>query len=1137
MKAADSTLNTGNPAAPAPATPYDARHRLYGRSRESHAVLAALRRANAGAVEMVVLSGPAGIGKTSLVQQMRGPVAESHGYFISGKFDQLQRDVPFSAIVAALRDLVRQLLAESEPQRRTWRDRIITAVGRNGRVITDVVPALERIIGPQPPLVTLERAESQNRFNLVFKSFLQVFSAQQKPLVIFLDDMQWADAASLRLLTLMLSAAGTESLLVVVSCRDNEVTSTHPFSLALAELERFSVPVQTLKLAPLGWADIAQLLGDSHGLGAEAAGPLAQVIREKTGGNPFFIGQFLEKLHSDSLLKRDAANRTTHFDLEAIRAAATTENVADLIALKLNRLDAETRRILSLAAAVGNQFELATLASVAECSAERATEALAPAVREQLVAIAQSSAVASTQYAFQHDRVQQAAYALIPAASRAQLNLAIGRRLLAAAGDDVSDVLFEAVNHMNQGIALIESRVERLRLAKLNLQAANRARNSTAYDLAMRACGTAISLLGWDAWIENPALAFAAHLRLAECQGLLADFEGAFRTIDAALPHARATVDSARLQAARTHTFLSMGDMTGAVACGRQAAQLFGLDLPEDPVQIREQLQREIGSIIAWSQQHSIESLLELPPMKDPDRTALMSLLMHCLPSAYQVNPELFALMCCKMVSLSIEHGNCAMSAKGYGSFAVILSGIVGNLRDGDRFGKLGVDLCERLNDVTVRSACHFTWAAFASAWVRPIDESIEQFNAGVRWGLQSGDHLHAAYCNARALTHQMFRGMPLAHAADSLGESLQLMRRVGDATNIYLLRARQRFVAWLRDGASGATLDGKDYEEAAALKELEAPNLSKSMLSHFQALRVMQRYLAGDFADAWRISRLSDELLIYSTGMLTSAEHVFFQALAILALPADAASPDRAHLDAKLAANLAQLDTWAASSRKISPRCAWSWPASAHASRESGKRRRNVSKRQPRRRVRRASCTSKRWRTNSRRISGPAPTQRARRLIAATRLRPTRPGVRPVSPRPSSQRTDLDAAVGHGITVVLQQDAALCRLPECRRRLELARGDVRAIVVRLAVELEHLHAVQPVLHRSIGARDDARVLPHVDLRRHAHVGAQLVARIDVVERGERAIAVDALLRVGMAFVVQHLVFEAERCAAGRILR
>jgi predicted ATPase len=886
---------------------HDLAPHLYGRSRESHALSMAFRRASAGGAELVVLSGPAGIGKTSLVQQMRAPAIRQRGYFIAGKFDQLQRDVPFSAVVAAMQDLVRQLLAESKPQTRAWRDAILAAVGRNGRVITEVVPALERIIGPQPPLPALEPAESQHRFNLVFQNFLRVFCGENRPLVVFLDDLQWADAASLRLITLLLSAPGTESLLVIVSCRDNEITATHPFMLAIKELERRAVPVDTMPLTPLGWSDILQLVGDLLHIDPQIVAPLAQTIREKTGGNPFFIRQFLQKLHTDGLLTFDVATQTYCYDLAAIRAAAITEDIADLIAQKISRLDAETRRIVSSGAAIGNRFELQTLASVCACTPERATELLSAAVRENLLVNAHTPAL----YAFQHDRIQHAAYALIPVSARPALNLAIGRTLLAAAGEDVSGVLFEIVNHMNQGIALIDNRGERLRLARLNLLAATRARNSTAYDLATRACTSAIELLGWDAWSENYALAFEAHLRLAESQALMADFEGAFRSLDAALPHVHAPADRGRLQTARTHTFLSMGDMTGAVECGREAARLFGLDLPERPEMVRDQLQKEIASIIAWSNEHSIESLLELAPMKDPDRVALMSLLMHCIPPAYQVNPELFALICCKMVSLSIEHGNCPMSAKGYGSFAVILSGIVGNLRDGDRFGKLGVDLCVRLHDETVRSACHFTWAAFASAWVRPIDESIEQFREGVRWGLQSGDHPHAAYCAARAVTHMMFRGTRLAAAEDATNEALQLLNRLGDVANVSLLRPRQRFIEWLRSEAPAPTLDSTTFDESALLKDMQAANASKSMLSHFHALRIMQRYMAGDYADALRISRQSADLLVYSTGMLTIAEHVFYQSLTITALCREAPAR-REELVTQLDANVRQLKVWA---------------------------------------------------------------------------------------------------------------------------------------------------------------------------------------------------------------------------------
>jgi len=875
----------------------------------------ALRRAAAGGAEMIVLSGPAGIGKTTLVRQMRAPLGQQHGYFIGGKFDQLQRDVPFSAIVMALHDLVRQLLAESQQQQRAWRDAVVGAVGRNGRVITEVVPALERIIGPQPPLAPLEPTESQNRFNHVFQCFLQVFCRENRPLIVFLDDIQWADPASLRMLTSLLSAAGTHSLLLIASCRDNEVVATHPFMLAIKELERRAVPVHTVQLSPLGWSDITQLIGDEISIDPDKVAPLAELVREKTGGNPYFMRQFLQKLQAEGLLGTDMSSGSYRCDLDAIRALGITENVADLIAQKIGRLDAETRRVVSYGAAIGNRFDLATLSNVAGCSAERARELLSAAVRENLLAGVESGSAAAgaADYMFQHDRVQQAAYALVPAAARPALNLSIGRTLLAAAGEDATNQVFEIVNHMNQGIALIDARAERLRLARLNLAAATRARNSTAYDLATRACRSAIELLGWDAWGENYALAFEAHLRLAESQALIADFEGALATIDGALPSARNAADKGLLLTVRTHTYLSMGDMTGAVACGRQAVQLFGLELPEQPEQVRARLQSEIGWIIGWSGQHPIESLLDLPQMTDPDRTAPMSLLMHMIPPAYQVNPELFALICCHMVRLSIEHGNCPMSAKGYGSFAPILSGIVGNFRDGDRFGKLGVDLCERLNDVTVRSACHFTWAAFASAWVRPIDESIQVFRDGVRWGMASGDHPHAAYCSAIAITHVLYRGTPLNVVHQEADASLNLLLQIGDATNLAVLRARHRFVDWLRNDSGTLTLDSPSFDEARELRELQAGSVSKSMLAQFQVLRLMNRYLAGQYSEAWRLAKMLDELLVYVPGMMTTVEHAFYQCLSATAIWPQVPATERAALEQRLEQQLRTLETWAA--------------------------------------------------------------------------------------------------------------------------------------------------------------------------------------------------------------------------------
>jgi predicted ATPase len=887
--------------------------RLYGRSRETHALMTAFRRAAGGATEVVLLAGPAGIGKTSLARQLCLPVSQLKGRFIAGKFDQFQRDVPFTAIALSLQDLCEQLLAD-EATLPKWRANIQAALGASGRVITDLVPSLERIIGPQPTLAALDPAESQNRFHLVFQNFVQVFCRREHPLVLFLDDMQWADPASLHLVSLVLSAPATEALLLIGSYRDNEVTPTHPFMQAVQELRLRSVPIESIELGALGWADIAQLLEDSLHVNTDTATPLAAAIREKTGGNPFFARQFLQQLHSSHLLEVDPEASGCRFDLTAIRAADITENVADFIAQRLRLLEPETQRVVQLAAAVGNRFDVELLARVDGKSVADTLRHLAPALRERLV-VPQSGpdAALAARYEFQHDRVQQAAYALIAPPDLPALHLAIGRTMLGAANSpDKHALLFDIVNHMNQGIALIDRRAERVRVAELNHVAAARARDSTAYEVATRCCGSALELLGWDAWEEHYALTLKLHFQLAECHTLTANFDAAFRAIDDALQHARTATDRGRVQTLRTHAYLSQGDMAGAVACGLQAAQLFGLDLPDDPAEIRSQLQKEIGSIVERSSAKGIESLLELPLMPEGDRTALMSLLMHCIPPAYQVNPELFALICCKMVSLSIEHGNCTVSSKGYGSFAVLLSGVLGNFRDGDRFGKLGVELCEKLDDITVRSACYFTWAAFASHWMRPIDESIEQYAQGVKFGLQGGDHMHAAYCAARQITHLMFRGSPLPALREHAAENLELLHRLADATNPSLLRARLRLIDLLTREGMKPSLDGESFDEHAVLTALQAPAASKSLLSHLQTLRLMHRYLARDYSAAYDISQMSAALLPYSVGMITVAEHNFYQSLAIAGMYAAAPPVRREELAAKLAANQKQLRIWA---------------------------------------------------------------------------------------------------------------------------------------------------------------------------------------------------------------------------------
>ncbi len=892
--------------------------KLYGRTAEHKVLLTSFERVARGGVETVMVAGQAGIGKTSLVQEIHQPITRQRGYFVAGKFDQLQQNVPFSAVVTALQDLVQQLLTESEEAIGRWRSTIQAAVQPNGQLIVDVVPALELIIGPQPKVPELEPFEAQNRFNLVFQNFVQVFCKRAHPLVLFLDDMQWADAASLNLVTLIVSARATESLLLVMTYRDNEVSATHPFMLAIKEQAKQGVQIHSIDLKPLGAPQIAEFVADALHQDVATAAPLAEIIAQKTGGNPFFMRQFLHALYASKLIFFDPKEGVFRCDASAVKSAAITENVAEFLAAKIEKLPRATRDVLRVAAAIGNRFELRVLAGVEHRSAAETATHLRPALEDGLIVPMSGletldyegleSPLVYARFAFLHDRVQQAAYATLSAADKPALHLAIGRVLLdGAPPTQLEGRLFDIVNHLNQATALIADEKERQRLAELNLRAGAKARDATAYELAVRCFRYAVALLGDHAWRNHYAIMCDAHKRLAETLGLTADYPGAFNAIDAALEHATSIIDRANLYTIKTNVLLIMGRIPEALACGRQAARMFDVDLPEDRERVRALLQTETEVILARTAAIGIDKLLDLPAMEDGGKIALMALLTHCLPAAYQTDQDSYALLTCTMVRLSLEFGNCPLSARAYGSFAALISSGLRRYKDAYRFAKLGVDLAHK-GEPSVLSGVYFLWAMFASHWNKPIDESIELYRQSIQYGLQTGDHLHAGYSVARRFSHLQFRGTPLAELREDGAATMEMLQRIGDETNTEFVLPRLRFVDWLEGHRHhGNTLATDERDETAWTAIIQARG-NRSFESDWFRQLAIHRYYSGDFAASYEFGKISQSLLPFSAGFVTRAEHAMFFSLAITALYPQASQEQRAVYDAELGVNREQL-------------------------------------------------------------------------------------------------------------------------------------------------------------------------------------------------------------------------------------
>ena len=881
--------------------------RLYGRAREIDTLLTAFDRIVAGGrPELVLVSGYSGIGKSAVVNELHKALVPPRGLFASGKFDQYKRDIPYATLAQAFQSLIRPLLSKSEAELGRWRQALHAALDPNGLLIVDLVPELKLIIGEQPPVPELPPQVAQGRFQLVFRRFISVFARPEHPLALFLDDLQWLDAATLDLLEDLLTRPDIQHLLLIGAYRDNEVSPSHPLMRKLEAMRRAGAVLRDIVLAPLTREDLGQLIADSLYCEPKYAASLTQLIHDKTSGNPFFAIQFISALAEEGLLTFDHGEGRWSWDLNRIHAKGYTDNVVDLMVGKLNRLPVETQSSLQQLACLGNSAEFATLQMVYQGSNQEMHGQLWGAVRAGLVFRSQDS------YRFLHDRVQEAAYSLIPEGTRAEAHLRIGMLLAEhTSKEERGEVIFEIVNQLNRGSHLITSAEKREVVAELNLIAGRRAKSSTAYASALKYLAAGRDLLSEETWDRNYELIFAIEYLMAECELLTADMVGSENRLSMLAERARSGHDIAIVTRLRLTLYTALDRSNRGVEVCLEYLRRVGTDWSPTPT--HNEVMREYDRIWSLVGSRQIEELVDLPLMTNPDILDVLDVLTEVVTPALFCDENLCSLVLCHMVNLSLEYGNCDGSCFAYVWFAIIAGPRFNNYKDGFRFGQLGYELVEKRGLTRYQARTYFSFGNIVIPWARHVRTGRDLVRRAFEAAYRIGDFTFAAYSCNGLITNFFAAGDSLGEVQPEAEKDLAFAQRARFGLIVDIILSQLQFVRTLRGlTPTFGCFNDEGFDELEFERHLES-NPVLMLTDFFYSTRKLQaRFFAGDYATAVEASLRAQQLLWTSPSQFETAEFRFYSALSHAAAW-DSAPPDqrRRHFEA-LSAHHRQLTIWA---------------------------------------------------------------------------------------------------------------------------------------------------------------------------------------------------------------------------------
>ncbi len=893
----------------------DIAQKLYGRSEEINTLLDAFEESCCGASKLLLVAGFSGIGKTALIQEVRKPMTEKKGYYITGKFSQFQKNIPYFAITQAFNSLCKHMMFEELTVLNSWKSSIEKALGNNAQIIVDLIPDLQLIIGEQPKVVQLGAIETENRFLGCFKKFIKVICTSEHPLILFIDDLQWADVASLNLLKSIVSDEKIKHLLIIGAYRDNEVGSGHRLTMTIDELKKDEITVDTIKLENLTKEDIANLLSESLKCDLKQSQPLADLTHLKTLGNAFFTHQFIHMLYKNELLNFDFTNNLWVWDIKKIKSENITDNVVELMTSKMVQLPKQTLEIINLSACIGSHFSLQELTVISGYDSAKIVTLLAPSLMEGLIKplsddykyVSESKKI---EFGFVHDRIQQAAYEMTTGDAKREVHLKIARLLLENSDENkLQKNLFYIVAQFSHCLDLITDEKEKKEVCSYYVLAGKKAKQSTAYQTSLSFLLNAQKLLSTDCWHDKYELTLDIFTMLVELSYLIGDYKKMDEYYEVVSKNSNSIEDESRICNIKIQSLIFQNRLNDGIKEGLIYFNQMGIEFPDEVT--FDDVGKELGNLASLLKDADIESLYKLDEMSNEKIKIAMSINVAIIPAAYQANPTLMILLILKQVELAIKYGNVSESSYSYICYGFILCGVVGDIETGYKFGQLGLNLVKKYGNTGIIARSIMIYNYLVMIWKEPVRDTTTAFLENYHTGLEVGDLEFASYSVYGYFYHSLIAGKSLTALNSEIDDYILIVSKLKHEGVKNWMNIFKNLFTMLSSDSNFEELQESEKDEESRINRYKEEN-DRTAICHSYLFKSIENYMWNEYENGLKYVNLTAQYIDCLTSSVAVVILNFYDSLIRLALYKDSSDESKKELLEKVFANQEQLKVWA---------------------------------------------------------------------------------------------------------------------------------------------------------------------------------------------------------------------------------